>query len=127
MRLVLLISLFTAALRADPITVIQKRSAFGLTNLVYSYDVPTAPGPVTATIHGDASCFNILTCGDQPATASIDLTINLYTPGPIRDGIAGLQLSISGCCAPQGYALVSGAIGPYSLGSCPLELTCLIG
>lgn len=126
MRLVLLISLFTAALRADPITVIQTRSPFGLTNLFYSYDVPTSPGPVTATIHGDASCFNILTCGDQPATASIDLTMNLYTPGPIRDGIALLQLNISGCCAPQGFARESGAIGPYSLGSCPLELNCLI-
>ena len=94
MRLVLLISVFAIAVQADPITVIQTRSAIGLTDLFDSYDVPSLPGPVTAEIRGSASCFNILNCGDQPATASIDLTMNLYTAGPMRDGVALLLLSL---------------------------------
>jgi hypothetical protein len=126
MRLVLLISLFTAALRADPITVIQTRSASGLTDLFYSYDVPTSPGSITATIMGSASCLNVVNCGDQSATATIGLTMDLYTPGPIRDGVALLQLTISQTGQPSGNAGVSGAIGPYSLGSCASDLTCIL-
>jgi hypothetical protein len=124
MRLVLLISMLAATLQADPITVLEAKSAFGVTDLFYSYNVPASPGPVTATIHGDASCFNNLSCGDQPATASIDLTIDFNTAGPIRDGIALVQLFItqSGGVIPD----VSGAIGPYALGGCPSELDCAL-
>jgi hypothetical protein len=126
MRLVLFISILAATLRADPVTVLETRSAFGLTDLFYSYNVSASPGPVTAQINGDASCFNNLFCGDQPATATIDLTMDLYTSGPLRDGIALLQLDIGQGGYPAGSGQVSGAVGPYSLGSCPAELTCLL-
>jgi hypothetical protein len=126
MRLVLLISLLTVALQADPITVIPTTSGSGVTDLSYSAGMPAFPGPVTAQINGYASCFNNLFCGDQPATAAIDLTMDLYTAGPIRDGIALLQLNLTQGGAPAGNAQVSGAIGPYSLGSCPAELTCVL-
>lgn len=122
MRLVLLISLLAVAGRADPITVIQTRSASGSTDLFSSYDVPTFPGAVTATIGGDASC-NIISC-DQAAFATIDLTMDLYTHGPIRDGIALLQLFLTSGGSAGGATHVSGAIGPYSLGSCPKDLDC---
>ncbi len=124
MRLVLLIPILAATLQADPVTVVETTSVVGTTNLFYSFDVPASPGPVTATIHGDASCN--LSCGNQrtdpPATASIDLTMNLYTAGPIRDGIAYVQLNIgqSGGVIPD----ISGSIGPYSLAGCPSELLC---
>ena len=90
-RLVLLISLLSVAGRAGPITVIQTRSASGVTDLFSSYVVPTFPGAVTATIGGDASCISC----DPAASATIDLTMDLYTPGPIRDGIALLQLVLT--------------------------------
>lgn len=123
MRLVLLIPMLAAALQADPITVIETKSGVGITSLFYSYSVPTSPGPVTAQINGYASCYNVINnCGNQPMSATIDLTMNLYTAGPIRDGIAFVQLylSQSGGVIPD----VSGAIGPYALGGCPSELVC---
>jgi len=126
MRLVLFIWLLTAALKADPITVIQTSSTFGLTDLFYSYDVPTS-GPVTAFIRGDASCPNAAPTCNQPATATIDFSMDLYTPGPIKDGIAMLQLILSDDGIAAGAARVSGDIGPYSLGSCPKGLTCQLG
>jgi hypothetical protein len=122
MRLVLLIPILAATLQADPITVLETSSAFGVTDLFYSYDVPASPGPVTATIHGDASCS--LSCSDQPASATINLTMDLYTAGPMRDGIALLQLTLTSGGNAGGAAHVSGSIGPYSIGSCPKELTC---
>jgi hypothetical protein len=126
MRLVLLIPILAATLQADPVTVIETRSAFGVTDLFDSYDVPASPGPVTALIDGDASCPNAAPTCDQPVNAAIDLTMDLYTSGPIRDGIALLQLVLSDDGVAAGSAEVSGAIGPYSLGSCPKELTCQI-
>jgi len=127
MRLVLLISILAATLQADPVTVVQTRSALGFTDLFYSYDVPAAPGPVTAFITGVASCIGgVSVCGNQLVTGSIDLTMDLYTSGPIRDGIALVQLFIGGGGAPAGAGIVSGAIGPYSIGSCPQELDCHI-
>ena len=121
MRLILLISLFAGAAGADPITVIQTRSTLGLTGLFYSYDVPTSPGLVTATIRGNAGC-NVI-C-DQVATATIVLTMDLYTPGPVRDGIALLQLTLTSDGSAGGATQVSGDIGPYSLGGCPIGLDC---
>lgn len=119
-RLVLLISLLSVAGRAGPITVVQTRSASGVTDLFSSYVVPTFPGAVTATIGGDASCISC----DQAASATIDLTMDLYTPGPIRDGIALLQLVLTSSGSVGGATHVGGAIGPYSLGSCPKDLDC---
>ena len=127
MRLVLLISILAATLQADPVTVVQTRSALGLTDLFYSYDVPASPGPVTALIRGGTSCqFGIPQCGDQLATASIDLTMDLYTSGPIRDGIGLVQLSLGGDGSAGGTPLASGAVGPYSIGSCAKGLTCTL-
>jgi len=127
MRLVLLISILAAALQADPVTVVETRSVVGMTDLFYSYDVPAIAGPVTAIINGGASCLGgVSQCGDQYATAAIDLTMNLYTSGPIRNGLALVQLFVGGNGGPGGAAQVSGAIGPYSIGSCPIELDCQI-
>jgi hypothetical protein len=122
MRFVLLIPILAAALHADSVTVVETNSAFGMTDLFSSYNVPASPGPVTATIHGNASCYLVLSCGDQPATASIDLTMNLYTPGPIRDGVALLQLDLSQSGGPA--ADIDGGMGSHSLGGCPSELLC---
>jgi MYXO-CTERM domain-containing protein len=124
MRLVLLIPMLAVALQADPVTVVETTSGVGGTDLFDSYSVPASPGPVTAFINGGASCYNNLSCGDQPATATIDLTMGLYTPGPVRDGIALVQLVITQGGEPEGNGAVSGAIGPYSLGSCASELDC---
>ena len=118
MRLILLISLFIAALQADPITVVETSSSSG-SSLFYSYSVPTAPAQVTAVILGNPGPGN-------PVTVGIDLTMDLYTAGPDREGVARLALGISKCCLPQGSGSVSGAIGPYSLSSCPEELDCII-
>lgn len=127
MRLVLLISILAATLQADPVTVVETKSALGTTDLFYSYSVPASPGPVTAGINGTASCLGgVPVCGTQYVTAGIDLTMDLYTSGPVRSGIALLQLVISGGGDAGGAAVVSGAIGPHSLGSCPQELTCQI-
>jgi hypothetical protein len=122
MRFVLLISILGAALQADPITVVETRSAFGITDLSFSYNVPDSPGLVTAFILGDAGCsFTVPSCSNvtEPATAAIDLTLNLYTSGPVRQGVAYLQLTLS-----QESGNVSEAVGPYSLGGCASELTC---
>ena len=129
MRLVLLVSLLAVAVQADPITVIETRSASGRTDLFFSYDVPTSPGPVTATIRGSAGCSVTLGQCDPDATdatATIDLTLNLYTAGPMRDGVALLQLSLDSDGSAGGTPQVSGAIGPYSLGSCAKFLHCRI-
>jgi hypothetical protein len=48
----------------------------------------------------------------------------LYTPGPIRDGVALLQLNLSGGGDAGGAELVRSAVGPYGIGSCPKELSC---
>ena len=122
MRSFLLLPILAAALHADSVTVVETNSAFGMTDLFSSYNVPASPGPVTATIRGNASCYLVLTCGDQPATASIDLTMNLYTAGPVRDGLALLQLHLSQLGGPA--ADISGRIGSYSLAGCPSELLC---
>ncbi len=119
MRFVLLISILGAALQADPITVVETKSAFGITFVSFSYDVPGSPGPVTAQIQGNASCNNAPSCGNQPASAAIDLSMDLYTSGPIREGVAYLQLNLT-----QTSGSVSGAIGPYSLSGCASELDC---
>lgn len=126
MRFVLLIPMLALALQADPVTVVETKSAVGVTDLFSSYSVPASPGPVTALINGDASCYNNLACGDQPATATIDLTMDLYTPGPVRDGVALVQLYITQGGEPEGNGAVSGAIGSYSLGSCASELDCIL-
>jgi len=126
MRLVLLISILAVTLKANPVTVVETRSAFGFTDLFYSYDVPASPGLVTAQIIGSASCFNNVSCVDQPATATIDLAMNLYTSGPIRDGIALLQLDVSSGGDAAGGVQEGGAIGPYSIGigTCGKEQSC---
>lgn len=125
MRFTLLIPILAVALRADPITVVETTSGFGPTSLFYSYNVPTSPGAVTASINGSASCFNVINnCGNQPTTATMDFTMDLYTAGPVRDGIAYVLLSIA-----QGGGVIpdiSGAIGPYSLGGCASELSCVL-
>lgn len=126
MRLFILIPMLAAALQADPITVVETRSSVGLISLFDSYSVPDSSGAVTAQINGYAQCYNIPSCGDQPATGAIDLTMNLYTQGPIRAGIALVQLSISKGGAPEGNGQVSGAIGPYVLTDCAEEITCNI-
>jgi hypothetical protein len=127
MRFVLLIPILASALQADPVTVIETRSGVGVTDLFYSYNVPASPGAVTALIHGGAGCPAISGCADgQSVTATLDLTMGLYTPGPIRDGIALLQLTLASSGDAGGAEHVSGAIGRYSLGSCPKELTCLL-
>lgn len=124
LRLALLIPMLGAALQADPVTVMETKSALGLTDLFYSFDVPTSPGVVTATIRGGANCRNaVLACGDQSATAAIDLTMNLYTPGPVRNGMAMLQLILTSSGTAGGAIQQSVAIGPYSLG-CPKDLDC---
>ena len=124
MRFVLLIPILAAPLQADPITVVETTSG-GPTSLFYSFNVPTSPGPVTAQINGNATCPPNPGCAPgQSVTATLDLTMSLYTPGPIRDGIALLQLTLNGGGDAGGAEQVSGAIGPYSLGSCPKELTC---
>lgn len=124
MRLVLLISILAATLRADAVNVVETRTAFGLTNLSYFYDVPVFPGPVIAKIAGSAECdLGLTICGQRgtpPAIVSIDLTVDFYTSGTIRDGIAYLDLE-----SDQIAAQVSAAIGPYSLGFCPSEVTCI--
>jgi hypothetical protein len=126
MRLVLLISILAATLQADPVTVIETKSAFGLTSLFYSYDVPASPGPVTAQIFGNASCPGQGCSGDQYTTATIDLAMDLYTSGPIRDGIALLQLDVSSGGNAAGAVQEGGAIGPYSIGigTCGKEQSC---
>jgi hypothetical protein len=127
MRLVLLLSILAAALQADPVTVIATRSEFGTASLFYSFDVPAFPGPVTAQISGGTNCLGgIPQCGDQYATARIDLTMDLYTSGPTRDGIGLVQLFLGGDGSGGGATHVSGAIGPYSLGFCAKGLTCLL-
>jgi hypothetical protein len=50
--------------------------------------------------------------------------MDLYTPGPARDGVALLQLLLSSDGIAAGATSVSGAIGPYSLNSCPKGLDC---
>jgi hypothetical protein len=127
MRLILLISLFIAAVQADPITVVETQSGVGIPSfLSYSYSVPTTPAPVTANILAEAGSNNCVNCSDQPLTAGIDLTMDLYTAGPIREGVGLVELGITSCCAYAGSAHVSGAIGPYSLSSCPIELDCVL-
>ena len=126
MRFVLLIPMLAVALQADPVTVVETTSGVGVIDLFDSYSVPASPGAVTALINGDAGCPNS-GCGDgQSVTATLDLTMDLYTPGPIRDGVALLQLTLEAGGDAGGAEHVSGAIGPYSLGSCPKELTCLL-
>jgi hypothetical protein len=119
MRLILLISLFIGALQADPITVVEIPSVPGPSLLSYSYSVPTAPAMVTADILAEAGPGN-------PVTVGIDLTMDLYTAGPVREGVARLALEISSCCLPYVTARIGGAIGAYSLNSCPVELDCII-
>jgi len=124
LRLGLLIPTLAVALQADPVTVLETKSALGLTDLFYSFDVPTSPGAVTATIRGSANCRNaVQACGDQLASAAIDLTMNLYTTGPVRNGMALLQLILTSSGSASGAIRQSGAIGPYSLG-CPKDLDC---
>jgi hypothetical protein len=120
MRLVLLIPMLAAALQADPITIVETRSGVGLISLFESYSVPDTPGPVTAQINGYAQCFSCV----NPVTGTIDLTMDLYTGGPVRNGIAFVQLSLL-----QGGGVasdISGAIGPYALGGCFSELSCVL-
>ena len=104
MRLVLMISLLAATLRANPITVTETKSGSGGTiDLTYVYDVSTFPGPLTASIRGNVSCpGGVSVCGDQFPTGSIDLTMDLYSPGPMRDGIALLQLILVRTAVPVG-------------------------
>jgi hypothetical protein len=126
MRFVLLIPILAAALQADPITVVETTSG-GQASLFYSFNMPTSPGAVTAQIRGGVSCIGgIPQCGDQYATAAIDLTMDLYTDGPIRDGVALLQLTLSGGGDAAGAEHVSGGIGQYSIGLCPKELSCYL-
>jgi hypothetical protein len=52
--------------------------------------------------------------------------MDLYTSGPIRNGIALVQLFIGGDGEAAGGVHVSGAIGPYSIGNCAKGLDCQI-
>ena len=117
-RLFLMIPILAAALHADPITVVETNTGNGLVSLFNSYSVPETPGPVTAQINGYAQCFSCV----NPVTGTIDLTMDLYTGGPVRNGIAYVQLSLlqGGGVIPD----ISGAIGPYALGGCASELDC---
>jgi hypothetical protein len=126
MRLVLLIPMLAVALQADPVTVVETTSGVGVIDLFDSYSVPASPGPVTALINGGAGCPNQGCADGQSVTGTIDLTMDLYTAGPVRDGIALLQLTLESGGDAGGAEHVSGAIGPNSLGSCPKELTCEI-
>lgn len=124
MRFVLLIPILAVALQADPITVVETRSAIGITDLSFFYNVPDSPGPVTARIMGDAYCtVYVPSCINAPplqsVSAGIDLTMDLNTSGPIREGVAYLQLTLT-----QMSGIVSETIGPYSLGGCASELDC---
>src|SRR5450631_1073491 len=99
MRLALLIPIVAAALHADPITVLETRSPFGITTLSYFYNLPTATSGVSAQVSASAACFNAaIPCigNSDPATAIIELTLNFYTAGPVRDGVALVQLSVDG-------------------------------
>ena len=126
MRFFLLIPILAATLQADAVTVVETSSSFGVTDLFYSYNVPTSPGAVTAFVRGDASCLNASACGSQPATAAIDLSMDLYTAGPARDGLALVQLTLTSGATGAGGTQISGNIGPFSLASCPKELTCTL-
>jgi hypothetical protein len=129
MRLALLISILAATLHAGPVTVVETRS-FGVAYFFYYLDVPASPGPVTANVVVNTYICPREVCGaeqppdNQPVTASIDLTMDLYTSGPRRDGIALLQLSQDSDGSAGGATHASGAIGPYSLGFCPKGLSC---
>jgi hypothetical protein len=128
MRLVLLIPMLAAILQADPVTVLETRSAFGVTSLSYFYNLPTSTGGVSAQVGASASCYNASTAcvGDEPATAIIELTLDLYTPGPIRDGVGYLSLNLGGDGDAGGTPRESGAIGPYSLTFCAKGLSCVL-
>jgi hypothetical protein len=125
MRCILLIPILAAALHADPITVVETTSGVGIVSLFDSYSVPDSPGAVTAYITGNATCPANPGCADgQSVTATLDLTMDLYTAGPIRDGIALLQLNLNAGGDAGGAAKVSTFVGPYGIGSCPKELSC---
>jgi hypothetical protein len=127
MRLFLMIPILAVALQADPITVVETQSGVGLITLFDSYSVPDSPGAVTALIEDEASCpFNPGCAQGQSVAATIDLSMDLYTPGPIRDGVALVQLFLSSDGDAGGGAHVSGAVGPYSLGGCAKGLECSI-
>jgi hypothetical protein len=83
--------------------------------------------PVTAQIRGGTSCVDgVPQCGDQYATAAIDLTLDLYSSGPVRDGIGLVQLVLGTDGSIGGATQISGAIGPYSLGFCAKGLSCTL-
>jgi hypothetical protein len=50
--------------------------------------------------------------------------MDLYTSGPVRDGIAMVQLFLGGDGSAGGAMQISGAIGAYSIGSCAKGLSC---
>jgi hypothetical protein len=126
MRLILIIPILAVALQADPITVIETKSAFGITSLSYFYNLPTSIGGVEARVDASAGClFAAIPCPvNDPATAIIELTLDLYTAGPVRDGIALVQLVVDGDGDAGGTTRESAAIGPYSAPFCAKGLSC---
>ena len=126
MRLVLIVPILAVALQADPITVLETRSAFGVTSLSYFYNLPASTGGVSARVDASASCYNASTpcVGNDPATAIIELTLSLYTAGPVRDGIAFLQLVVDGDGDAGGTTRESASIGPYSAPFCAKGVSC---
>src|SRR5665213_213471 len=120
MRLIVLILLVPVGLRADPITVIETQSGPALTQISYIFDTSNFPGPVGGSVQGSARCSS----GVVYCSVTIDLTADLYTLGPIRDGVAFLSLDVETDGSAGGAAYASGAIGPYSIGGCPKDLSC---
>jgi len=86
----LLILLFAAALLADSITVVETMPpGMKIANFTYNYDVSSFPSPTGASVQGTFfNCIGFggtLPCGLE---GSVDVTVDLYTSGPIRDGFS---------------------------------------
>lgn len=115
--------LCAASLQADPVTVVETLDPRLLSNvLTYSYDLSTFPDPIRANISGSfLSCYLPGTTTPCGLDGSIDLTIDLYTTGPIRPGIAELALELENFGGN-----VSGGVGPYGFGLCPSDLSCAL-
>jgi hypothetical protein len=135
MRFVLFIPLLAAALGADPITVLQTTSgsAFGFTSASYSYEVPNSTGAVSARVDSSTNCQFSPTCTKTDfAFTSIELTLDLYTPGPMRDGVAAITMYADSDGGSGGGARETASVGPYGLyylnnpnaPNCPLGISC---
>lgn len=128
MRLVLLISMLTAALQAGSITVVQTSSGFGNTSSFYSYNVPNSVGGASASVYSGADCvYGSPPCSTTDgAIDTIELTLNLDTAGPARNGIAYISLIFDSGGSLGGGVHQSGSIGPYSVAFCPMGIACYL-